>query len=69
MRQDVSSKGSRIGPKARGHQSPTLRVLPVLRYLGEALEIRDAADKGEELLNSRGEWGRVQLKRLALVSD
>merc|ERR1711954_521603 len=39
------------------------------RYLGEALEIREAVDKGHELLNSRGEWGRVQLKRLALVSD
>ena len=39
------------------------------RYLGEALEIRDAAEKGVELLNSRGEWWRVQLKRLALVSD
>ena len=41
----------------------------IQRYLEEALLIRDATDKGDKLLNGRGEWGRTSLKRLAIVED
>ena len=33
------------------------------RYLWEH------AKKGADLLNSKGEWGRINLKRLAVVED
>ena len=36
------------------------------RYLMEALKIREAKEGGEALLNSRGEWARVALKRLVI---
>ena len=39
------------------------------RYLGEAMQIREHARNGADLLNSKGEWGRINLKRLAVVED
>ena len=37
------------------------------RFLREALEIEEATeDRGTEMLNGRGEWGRVTLTRLAI---
>ena len=39
------------------------------RYIGEAIAIQMAKDEGEPLLNSRGEWGRVRLRRLAVTED
>ena len=39
------------------------------RYLGEAIQYRDHASKGAPLLNSKGEWGRINLKRLAIVDE
>ena len=39
------------------------------RCLGEAIQIREHARKGADLLNSKGEWGRINLKRLAVVED
>ena len=39
------------------------------RYLGEAIQIREHARNGADLLNSKGEWGRINLKRLAVVED
>ena len=36
------------------------------RYLMEALKIREAKEEGGTLLNSRGEWARVALKRLVI---
>ena len=41
----------------------------IQRYLAEAIQIRDHASHGTALLNSKGEWGRINLKRLAVVSE
>ena len=39
------------------------------RYLWEALRIREAKETGEQLLNSKGEWARVALKRLVVADE
>ena len=39
------------------------------RYILEALLIREGKEQGKTLLNSRGEWARVALKRLAILED
>ena len=39
------------------------------RYITEALRIREAKEAGETLLNSKGEWARVALKRLVVAED
>ena len=41
----------------------------VHRFLTEAVAIAEAKAAGADLLNSKGEWGRVKLQRLALVDD
>ena len=35
-----------------------------ISYITEALRIKEAKDTGKQLLNSKGEWARVALKRL-----
>ena len=39
------------------------------RYLWEALRIREAKEAGGQLLNSKGEWARVALKRLVVADE
>ena len=39
------------------------------RYLTEAVAIAEAKAAGADLLNSKGEWGRVRLQRLSLVDE
>ena len=39
------------------------------RYVAEALHIKEAKEAGEKLLNSKGEWARVALKRLIVGED
>ena len=39
------------------------------RFLTEAVAIAEAKAAGADLLNSKGEWGRVRLQRLALVDE
>ena len=39
------------------------------RYVAEALHIKEAKEAGEELLNSKGDWARVALKRLIVGED
>ena len=39
------------------------------RYLWEALRIREAKETGEQLLNSKGEWARITLKRLVVADE
>ena len=39
------------------------------RYVAEALHIKEAKDAGENLLNSKGEWARVALKRLMVGEE
>ena len=40
--------------------------LNLQRYITEATEIEWRVNSGEQLLNSKGEWGRVSLKRLTV---
>ena len=40
----------------------------IVRYITEAATIEDRVNKGDNIVNSRGEWGRVQLRRLAVIS-
>ena len=39
------------------------------RYITEALRIKEAKDSGKQLLNSKGEWARVALKRLVVGEE
>ena len=39
------------------------------RYAQEALKIKTTKEEGAELLNSRGEWSRVQLRRLVVQAE
>ena len=39
------------------------------RYITEALRIKEAKDTGKQLLNSKGEWARVALKRLIVGEE
>ena len=39
------------------------------RYVQEALKIKTTKEAGAELLNSRGEWSRVQLRRLVVQAE
>ena len=47
-----------------GHQPDNVR-----RYIAEAVAISKATGKGATLLNSKGEWSRVKIKRLAITED
>ena len=39
------------------------------RYIQEAMQIKTLAEGEGEALNSKGEWGRVALRRLTVVAD
>ena len=39
------------------------------RYIQEAMAIKTLAEGEGEALNSKGEWGRVSLRRLTVVAD
>ena len=62
-------------PGEQGEENPfTFKVLGgsgitgnLQRYLWEALRIRETKEAGGQLLNSRGEWARVALKRLVVA--
>ena len=64
-------------PGEQGEENPfTFKVLGgsgitgnLQRYLWEALRIREAKEAGGQLLNSKGEWARVALKRLVVAED
>ena len=39
------------------------------RYISEAVAIAKANGEGVELLNSKGEWSRVTLRRLTVTQE
>ena len=39
------------------------------RFLSEAVAISEEQAKGTQMLNSKGEWARAKLRRLAVVAD
>ena len=41
----------------------------LIRYLTEAVAISEEQAKGTQMLNSKGEWARAKLRRLAVVAD
>ena len=49
-----------VGPTRRGNLE---------RLVEEGVRLEDAQSKGETLVNSRGEWGRLRMKRLAVVQQ
>ena len=38
------------------------------RYVTEAIRIEEAQQEGEKLMNARGEWGRVALRRMDIAT-
>ena len=38
------------------------------RYVTEAIRIEEAQQQGEGLMNARGEWGRVALRRIDIAT-
>ena len=57
-------KGSLVITPLTGHISDNSR-----RYNGEAIAIAKASREGMMLLNSKGEWSRVSIRRLTLTED
>ena len=41
----------------------------LIRFLTEAVAISEEQAKGTQMLNSKGEWARAKLRRLAVVAD
>ena len=39
------------------------------RHIAEAIAIQMGKEEDAPLLNSRGDWGRVRLRRLAIAED
>ena len=39
------------------------------RYISEAVAIAKAKEEGVELLNTKGEWSRVALRRLTVTQE
>merc|ERR1711954_212975 len=60
----VVDRGSISMAPLSGHQPDNVR-----RYIAEAVAISKATEKGATLLNSKGEWSRVKIKRLAITED
>ena len=38
------------------------------RYVTEAIRIEEAQQEGEKLMDARGEWGRVALRRMDIAT-
>ena len=57
-------KGSLVITPLTGHISDNSR-----RYIGEAVAIAKASSEGVTLLNSKGEWSRVSIRRLIVAED
>ena len=49
-----------VGPSRRGN---------VERLLEEGVRLEEAQGAGEQLINSKGEWGHLRIKRLAITSS